>query len=384
MFHPLRVVEVRPETADAVSLNFEVPAELAGDYRFLPGQHLTLRARLGERELRRSYSICAAPFERELRVVVKRVPGGQFSTWVHDHVRAGSIVEVLPPAGGFVLAQPGPEPRHDLALCAGSGITPIRSILMSVLAANPENRFTLVYGNRSVSSIIFREDLEDTKNAALARFVVYHVLSRERRISPLLSGHVRPETLGLLDAAGLAIAEADAVWLCGPEPMAADLRAALHERGVPPHRVHTELFGTPALAGPPLPGGPPAGARRLPDDRATAPATRSAGTGRAAGTPRGVEATGAAELTVRWAGLERTVAVPAGVALLDAAVAAGLDLPYSCKGGVCATCRARLCAGEVDMAANYALDPDEVAAGFVLTCQARARSARVVVDYDQG
>jgi ring-1,2-phenylacetyl-CoA epoxidase subunit PaaE len=348
-FHPLRVASVKPDGEDARVVSFDVPADLADTFRFEPGQYLTLRSIVDGTEFRRSYSICAAPGEA-LRVGVRRVPGGAFSSWLHASLRPGDTIDVMEPQGRFGTAL-ARRPRHVLAVAGGSGITPILSILKSVLAGDADAQVTLLYGNRSAASTMFKEELEDLKNRHLTRLALHPVFSREVVDSPL---HV-----GRLDAAKMAIflrlaGPVDEAFVCGPHGMNDEVEAALIEGGIAPERIHIERFGIPPTA---------------------ADATLHA--------PREGDATTARIAIVRD-GLTREVAYqPGDESILAAAGRAGLDVPYSCRSGVCATCRAKLLEGRVRMDRNFALEPADLAAGFVLTCQAHPLTERVVVSFDE-
>ncbi len=350
-FHPLAVADIRRETDDTVSVAFAVPAGLADAYRFEHGQHLTLRVVLDGEEVRRSYSICSGTDDGELRVAVKHVPGGRLSGWVHETLRVGDRVDVMTPAGRFTTPLDPANRKHYLAVAAGSGITPVMSILRTVLAREPHSTFTLVYGNRTVASIIFRDELNDLKNRYVDRLQVLHVLSRQQLDAPLLNGRVTGDRMRALARRAIDVASVDEAFLCGPEPMTLEVKDALVDLGIDPRHVHLELFGTPhvtsARVGPPGAG---SGERR--------------------------------EATVVLGGVKTEIDVPVTSTVLEAGLAAGLDLPFSCTGGVCATCRAKVCDGEVDMATNYALEPWEVEAGYVLTCQSRPVTPSVTVDYD--
>jgi ring-1,2-phenylacetyl-CoA epoxidase subunit PaaE len=351
-FHTLTVHDVQPEADDALVVTFDVPPALRGEFRFQPGQYLTLR-RPGA-ETRRSYSICAAPGE-PLRVGVRHVPGGVFSSWLHDHLKAGDTLDAMPPQGRFgaALAEPAASGRHVLAVAGGSGITPILAIVKTVLTTEPDSRVTLLYGNRSLASTMFKEELEDLKNRHLSRLVLHPVFSRETVDSPLHSGRLDADKLALLLRL-VGAATVDQAFICGPHAMNDDAEAALHAAGIPPGRIHVERFGIPPEAADPL--------------------LHAARPGDAA----------LARITLIRDGVSRDFDFAAGDAsLLDAAARAGLDVPYSCKSGVCATCRARLLEGQVRMDRNFALEPAEVAAGFVLTCQAHPLTERVVVSFDE-
>jgi ring-1,2-phenylacetyl-CoA epoxidase subunit PaaE len=345
-FHPLRVCQVRPETDEVVSVAFEVPPHLAELYRFQPGQHLTLRRTFGDEEVRRSYSICSGVDDGELRVAVKRVPGGRFSQWIHQEVRAGACLDVMTPAGRFTTQLDPARQRHYLALAVGKGITPIMALLKSCLGREPRSRFTLVYGNRTSRSILFRDQLADLKDRYLDRFQLVHVLSGQHQEVPLFNGRVDAERLRLLAGTLLDLQSVDEVFICCPQPTAQALREALRDLGIAHDRVHFELFGTPHVV------------ERTP------------------------AAPGECHLAVIARGIRTEVDLDAETTVLEAGLAAGLDLPFSCRDGVCATCRAHLTEGKVHMAANYALEPWELERGFILTCQSRPVSPHLVVDYD--
>jgi ring-1,2-phenylacetyl-CoA epoxidase subunit PaaE len=346
-FHRLRVADVRRETDECVSVALDVPEELADEFRFAPGQYLTFRTTVDGAEVRRSYSLCTAPGDGELRVAVKQVPGGVFSSYVADEVRPGSELEVMGPEGRFTPA-PDPKPhRHVVGVAAGSGITPVLGIVRHVLATEPTARVTVVYGNRTSSSIVFREQLADLKDRYLDRLRVLHVLSRESTEIPLYSGRIDAAKVRTLLSGVLDPDDVDEVFVCGPQEMSKTVRGALLEAGVDAHRVHVELFGTPTPPPPPPPD----------------------------------PAAGTVHAKVVLHGLTRDVEVAPGETILDAGRRAGLELPWSCAAGVCATCRARV-SGPVDMAVNHALEPWELEAGYRLTCQSRARDEDLVVDYD--
>lgn len=348
-FHPLRVAAVRPDGDDARVVSFDVPADQAATFRFEPGQYLTLRALVDGQELRRSYSICAAPGE-PMRVGVRQVPGGAFSSWLHQTLRPGDVLDVMEPQGRFgaALAQ---RPRHVLAVAGGSGITPVLSILKSLLDGDSKAQATLLYGNRSAASTMFKEELEDLKNRHLTRLALHPVFSREVVDSPLNAGR--------LDAAKVATflrlaGPVDEAFVCGPHAMNDEVEAALRAAGLAPEHIHVERFGIPPSA---------------------ADATLHA--------PKEGDAT-TARITIVRDGLTRQVAFqPSDESILAAAGRAGLDVPYSCRSGVCATCRAKLLEGRVRMDRNFALEQADLDAGFVLTCQAHPLTERVVVSFDE-
>ena len=357
-FHPLTVAEVRRETPDSVSIAFTVPEELSESFRFKQGQYLTLRTTLNGEEVRRSYSVCVSPHDNELRVAVKKVEGGLFSTYANDELKAGDVIESMLPMGRFFTEMDEANEKHYVGFAAGSGITPVMSILKTVLQAEPKSSFTLIYGNRSFSSIIFREELEALKNKYLDRFTLHHVLSREDLGSDLFYGRIDgPRSEKLCDAL-LKNTSIDDYFLCGPEDMIMAVTSTLEARGVDKKKVHFELFTT-AGAAKPKTGERPAVAKK--DEAKVASTIRVVLDGEQFEFPLKSD----------------------GENILDAALAHGADLPYACKGGVCCTCRAKLLEGDVHMEVNYALEEEEVEQGFILTCQSHPRSERVVIDFDE-
>jgi ring-1,2-phenylacetyl-CoA epoxidase subunit PaaE len=370
-FHRLRVRGVQPDTDDSVVVSFDVPDELAETFRFEPGQYLTLRQEVDGQDLRRSYSICAAAGEAP-RVGVRRVPGGAFSSWLHSSLKPGATIECLPPQGRFghavasvaaqVSAQAGDRAgaaaRHVLAIAGGSGITPILSIVRTLLARSPRTRVTLLYGNRSQASTMFKEELEDLKNGHLARLSLYPVFSREvvdaPEGSPLAAGRLDAARIGLFLRTLVDARSVDHAFVCGPHALNDEAEAALREAGIDPPRIHIERFGIP-------------------------PEQRGAADQHAA---QAGDADQARIVLVRD-GLTREFGFAKGdPSILDAAARAGLDVPYSCKSGVCATCRCKVLEGQVRMDRNFALEPADLAAGFVLSCQAHPLTERVVVSFD--
>jgi ring-1,2-phenylacetyl-CoA epoxidase subunit PaaE len=346
-FHPLRVARVDRLCDDAAAVTFDVPAELADDYRFRPGQSLTLRRRIDGREERRQYSICA-PVGAAPRVGVRVVPDGLFSTWLVDEIRAGDAIEVQTPSGTFT-PEPGTAGRHVL-VAAGSGITPVLSIASSLLD-HPDTEVTLLYGNRRAGTVMFTDEIGDLKDRHPSRFEVVHVLSREPRDVELFTGRLDADRLRRILTTLVPVGEVDGFWLCGPFAMTESAREVLHELGVPPERVHRELFFVDEP--------PPAVEHAEPG--VVGPASRVA---------------------VTLDGRTTEVVVPRGRTILDAAQEHRADLPYACKGGVCGTCRARVVSGEVNLRRNYALEDDELADGYVLTCQSLPVSDELALDYD--
>jgi ring-1,2-phenylacetyl-CoA epoxidase subunit PaaE len=341
-FHALRVSAVEALTDDAVALSLEVPADLRTTYAATPGQHVAIR--VPDDEIRRSYSLCGRPGSSDLRIGVKRLPGGMFSQKVLEELRVGDSLEVMTPAGRFGAALPGL--RRPAFVAAGSGITPVLPMVAAALADPAVEEVTLVDCNRTQRDVMFLDELADLKDVHPVRLQLVHVLSREPLESPLLSGRLDAARFRRLRAA--LVGDVDGWFLCGPFDLVTTLHEALVADGVDPGRIHTELFHAEAPA------------------RVTPVEAPSGGT----------------EVTATLGGLGTSFSVPPGEHVLDALLRVRGDAPYACKGGVCGTCRARLLEGAVSMDANWALEPDEVAAGYVLTCQSRPTTERLVLDYD--
>jgi ring-1,2-phenylacetyl-CoA epoxidase subunit PaaE len=351
-FHRLAVSDLRRETADAVSLTFAIPKELAEDYRFSPGQYLTLRTMMDGEEVRRSYSICSGPDDGELRIAVKKVDGGAFSNWAADELKCGDELDVMTPTGRFGVTAAPDQARVYVGFAAGSGITPILSIVKAVLVRQPDSRFFLFYGNRSASGMLFREALEELKDRFIERLSVFHVISGEEQDIPILHGRLDGEKVRVLLRSLVSWQVVDHVFICGPSGMSEDIEATCRAIGIAENRIHVERFVSEF-------GGKPRPKMVVPP---TAP-------------PKAFAA-----LIID--GKRREVPIAEGEAILDAALRAGVDLPFACKGGMCSTCRARLVEGKAQMEVNYSLEPWELEKGFILTCQARPVTDRVVVDYD--
>jgi len=356
-FHRLTVADLRRETKDAVSIAFAVPPELAQAYAFEPGQYLTLRATLAGEEERRSYSICSGLDDGELRVAVKKVDGGIFSTHVNSAVRPGDSIEVMTPMGRFTVPLEPRAAHAYLGIACGSGITPVISHVKSILSREKQSRFVLFYGNRSSRDIMFKEALEDLKDKHLGRLAVHHVLSREAQDLPLLHGRLDVERITTLVRASLPETKIDHAFLCGPQGMMEAAQIALAESSVSGERIHVELF-TPAAP-------PPAGRRSR------------------TGTSASEALEAIATATVRLDGVTHSFPVAADEGVIDAGLRAGLELPFSCKGGMCCTCRAKLVSGTVKMMRNYSLETWEMEKGYVLACQSRPTSAAVSLDFDE-
>lgn len=352
-FHRLRVAEIVPETDEANSIRFEMPSELEEAFRFKAGQHLTLRAEIGGEEVRRNYSLCTAPFEKDWMVTVKRITGGVFSNWVGDHLKAGDEIDVMPPHGSFTTDFRADAANHYVAFAGGSGITPVMSLIRTALAEEPGSRFTLFYGNRDSSSVIFLEALAALKDRHMGRLELFHFLDQEEGDVDLFNGMLdRPrceEAIAHLVDDPKAVA---AWFICGPGPMMDAAEAAVADRGVEHDRIHIERF----TAGRPS---------------AALAAQMQALQQQAAGLT----------LSVTLDGRTRKVEFSESN-ILDSARAAGLPAPFACKAGVCATCRAKVTSGKVEMAARYGLTDEEIAAGYVLTCQSVPAGEGVAVDYD--
>src|SRR5579863_10038738 len=357
-FRTLTIEDVRRETSECVSVAFTIPASYREEFRFVQGQNITLRMRMGGEEVRRSYSICSSPLESELRIAIKKVPGGVFSTWANEQLAPGHQIEVLPPSGRFnTELRPGNR-KHYLALAAGSGITPVLSLIKTTLAVEPESHFTLVYGNRNRLSIVFREELEALKNRYIERFSLYHILSREDMEIPLYQGRIDVAKCAQLFGRLIDLRSVDEVFLCGPEQMIFSVKDWLEGQGVERRRIHFELFHTL--------GGETVSPRRV--------VTEGGST---------VRQDQVSRVTVKLDGISHTFQLPyEGSSVLETALMEGVDLPFACKGGVCSTCRARLLEGKVEMDQNYALEADELEAGYILTCQSHPRSEKVVIDFD--
>ncbi len=345
--HPLRVTAIDELTDDSVALTFEVPEELRDDYAFAHGQHLNIR---GGDDVRRSYSICTPPSSGVLRIGVKRLAGGAFSEGVVDALRVGDELEVSTPAGRFTTELDPSTARRYVAIAAGSGITPVLSIIAAILEGEPGSFVTLVYANRTSRSVMFLDEVHDVKDRHPERFQIIHVLSREQQDVELLSGRLDGDRLrGILEAL-VPAKEVDDWFLCGPQQMIEELRSVLTDAGAT--RIHSELFHAD-----PVPRAPVAALEDGTD--------------------------GAAAVTIRLDGRASDFSLrPDDVGVLEAGLRVRSDLPFACKGGVCGTCRARLVEGTVQMDANYALEPDEIEKGYVLTCQSHPTSAKVVLDYD--
>jgi ring-1,2-phenylacetyl-CoA epoxidase subunit PaaE len=353
-FHPLTVAQVKHETRDAIAVTFAVPPHLKETFRYRQGQHLTLRTMIGSEEVRRSYSICAAVQDEQLRVAIKRVAGGLFSTWANGALKPGMTLDVMPPEGRFNLPLEPDSRRHYLAFAAGSGITPILSIVKTTLLAEPHSRFTILYGNRASSSVIFRDELAELKDIYMERLNLVYVMSREQQDIELFNGRITQDKCRQLFQRWLRVEDVDYAFICGPEDMMHGVSSALQEAGMPKERIRVELFAA-----------------------AVANAVREPRTHYGANTAH------LTEVTVIMDGSHASFTMDKDKeSLLDAGLRAGIDMRYSCKGGVCSTCRCKVVEGTVDMDVNYALEDYEVARGFVLSCQSFPVTDKIVVDFD--
>lgn len=352
-FHTLVVSDIKKETADSVSVAFEIPAELKSDFNYVAGQYLTLKFNLNGEELRRSYSLCSSPLVNEpLRVAVKMVEKGKVSTYMNQQLKVGDKVESMAPIGNFFTELKKENNKHYVGIAAGSGITPIFAIIKSMLVAEPNSKFSLVYSNKTSDSTIFLAELKSLEQSSNGRFKLISVYSRQATENPVYHGRLNKEKVAqLLNTENLK--SANEFFICGPEEMILNASAALNDAGVAKDKIHFELFTTPVLM-------------------AEQPKTASAS-----------DFTGVAKVKVIMDGIETEFELDAnGANLLDAAMDAGADAPFSCKGAVCCTCKAKVREGKAEMMMNYALTDKEVAEGYILTCQAHPRSASLVVDYD--
>lgn len=349
-FHTLKVKDVRRETEDAVSVSFDVPNDLLNDYKFISGQYLTLRTLVNGEDIRRSYSLCSAPYENEWRVAVKQVEDGVFSTFVNTQLNVGDELEVMTPMGNFTLETNPTKQKSYVLFASGSGITPILAILKQILKDEPLSDITLFYGNKNFSSIIFREELEALKNNFMSRLRIIHVLSRESLGNKIQKGRIDAAKCTDLYNSFLKGWDISEVFICGPEEMILSVKESLDQLGVKKENIHFELFTT-------------AGSKAKAKVEYTGPEIN-------------------ANVQVILDGDTYDIVMDGSETVLDAAFKAGADLPFACKGGVCCTCKAKIIEGEARMDVNYALEADEVAAGYILTCQAHPITDKLIVSFD--
>ncbi|MCU4651993.1 2Fe-2S iron-sulfur cluster-binding protein [Roseibacterium sp. SDUM158016] len=353
-FHDLTVTAIEKTIRDAVVVTLRPPE--GADFSFRPGQYLTFRRDFDGQELRRTYSVCSGLDDGVLQVGIKQVDGGAFSTFANEELRVGDVLQAMPPMGSFTVEIEPTAAHRYLAFAGGSGITPILSLIRTVLSREPKSSFTLVYANRGVNTIMFREEIEDLKNLHMGRLRVIHVLEHDAQEIELFTGRVTQEKCAALFEGWIDVGGIDMALLCGPEPMMKGISAALEAHGVPREKIRFELFRAEAQAG-----------------RLAQPVVS-----------RKAAAFGAATmLSVTLDGATRSFEMPPGMTVLEAALAQDIDVPYACRAGVCSTCRCKVTEGEVEMDANHALEDYEVRAGYALSCQSRPVSARLAVDYDQ-
>lgn len=354
-FHSLRIKDVKRETPDAVSVEFDVPQELKDTFRFKHGQYLTFKLQLNGEEIRRSYSICSSPLENSLRIAVKEVEGGRASGYFNRKAQAGEVLEVMPPLGNFNTELSASNRKTYVAFAAGSGITPVISILKTVLESEPSSHFILYYGNREANSVIFKDELEKLQAKYSDRFKVQLLFSRQASNDLLFQGRISKEKIEAMAGLNPKIMQADEYFLCGPQQMIESASAFFQSRGVAKEKIHFELFTT------------------------AVPAEASVAAAESSGSPA---PDGDTKVLVILDGEETEVTVPQGETILDAAIDAGLDVPYACTGGSCCTCRAKTLEGSADMEVNYALTDQEVEDGYILTCQSHPTTSTMTVDYD--
>lgn len=354
-FHSLQIKDVKRETPEAVSIELDVPADLKEAFRFKHGQYLTFKIRVNGEELRRSYSICSSPLENKLRIAVKEIDGGRVSGFFNQRATAGQTVEVMPPLGNFTTPLSPSNRKSYVAFAAGSGITPIMSILKTVLESEPSSHFLLYYGNKDPQSVIFKDDLEQLQSRYSDRFKMHLLFSRDKSPDPLFEGRISREKIEAIAQKHPKVLQADEYFLCGPQQMIESASELLQSRGMPKERIHFELFTT-----------------AVPKEASIAE------------TEDAVDAapSGATKVLVILDGEETEITVESGETILDAAIDAGLDVPYACTGGSCCTCRAKALEGKAEMEVNYALTDQEVEEGYILTCQSHPQTPKMTVDYD--
>lgn len=352
-FEKLTVKDIRRETADCVSIAFNIPTELQNHFRFIQGQYITLKTVIDEAEIRRSYSICSSPLDHELRIAVKLIEAGKFSTFANSELRVGDTLDLMPPMGKFFTELDPKAKKQYTAFVSGSGITPILSIIKTSLLTEPYCQFTLVYGNRNRQSIIFKEALEALKNRFLDRFNIVYIFSQEKTDAPIHFGRIDGQKCSLICASLINPFQQDAFFLCGPEEMIFSVKETLLKTGVTPKKIHFELF--------------------------TAGTSKRSTVDRFLSNSQNTQS----KITIKQDGVAFDFLLDfERDSILDAALKNGADLPFACKGGVCCTCKAKLVEGEVEMDVNYGLEQEEIEHGFILTCQARPKTDRVGIDFD--
>ncbi|MBK9735156.1 MAG: 2Fe-2S iron-sulfur cluster binding domain-containing protein [Saprospiraceae bacterium] len=355
-FYALKVKDIEKETNNCVVITFDVPKEISEVFAYKPGQYLTLKRNINEEDIRRSYSICSAPYENKLCVAVKKLEGGRFSTYINDVLKVGDAIEVMPPMGNFILHSPVSH-QNIIFFAAGSGITPIIAIIKHLLHTNPDINVVLFYGNRNFESIIFREELEGIKNLYMTRFALYHIFTKEKIGIPLFYGRLDALKCNDLTTKLISVKKSDVFMLCGPAQMIFEVKETLISLGVSSDHIHFELFNTDGII-------------KTTDSKIASSQT--------------IDSNLESKVSIKMDGDIFDFEVNYnGLNLLDAALLNGADLPYACKGGVCSTCKAKLIEGNVIMELNFALEQDELDAGYILMCQSHPRSANILVDFDQ-
>jgi ring-1,2-phenylacetyl-CoA epoxidase subunit PaaE len=354
-FHQLAVKNIIKETLDCVSIEFDVPQNLQEEFQYTQGQNINIKTTINGEEVRRTYSICASPLENKLKVAVKKVAGGLFSTYANEQLKKGDVLEVMTPLGRFNTPLSISNQKNYVAFAAGSGITPIISIIKAILATELNSSFTLVYGNKSRSSIIFFEELEGLKNQYMQRFNLIHILSREKTDAAINFGRITKDKCTHLFDKLIDLKQTDEFFLCGPQQMIFEVQEFLEENGVEEKKIHFELFTTEKKK--------KSTSNKVQTDSENIPSSKI-------------------EMKLDGRTFEFEISLNSDSTILDAAMQQGADVPYACKGGVCCTCKAKLVEGEVEMDVNWGLDHEEIALGYILTCQAHPKTEKVVVDFD--
>lgn len=355
-FRPLAIIDIRNETADCISLSFHIPDEWKEEFKFIAGQNITLRSVIRGEEVRRSYSICSSPYENELRIAIKKVEKGLFSSYAHEHFKLALVLDVMAPTGNFCLPVHAANKKHYVAFAAGSGITPVISILKTILKDEPLSRFTLIYGNKNRSSIIFREELLSLKNDYPDHFQLIHIFSREKMDAAVFEGHIDKSKCETFFKQVIPLTPNQEYLLCGPSPMIFSIREWLMEQKVQEKKIHFELFSDPGESG--------TAVKKIIREEKISPQKKS-------------------RVTIRLDGVSTDFQLPMqGPTILEAAIQAGADLPFACRAGVCATCRAKLVKGKVTMDQNYSLAEEELEQGFILACQSHPASEKLIIDFD--
>jgi len=364
-FRPLKIKNIRKETGDCVSVCFEIPDAWKEEFHFRQGQNITIKTIIGDEEIRRSYSICSSPLDNELRIAVKKLTNGKFSSYANQHLKKNNTIDVLPPTGQFFTELNPSNKKNYLAFAAGSGITPVISIIKATLAIEKQSSFLLVYGNRNRGSIIFKEELEALKNRYMDRFSIHHILSRERTDTPLNQGRIDTEKCNALFKTLIDPEMINEFFICGPEEMIFSIKNFLESQGIEKRKIHYELFT--------VPGQNSAMNKSTVHSNSDSDSFSSL---QSSNSPL-------SKINIKLDGITFDFDLAFNSEpILDAALKQGADLPYACKGGVCASCRAKLISGKVEMDNNYALQPEELEAGFILTCQSHPRTEQVIIDFD--